>query len=88
MVREFSHAVVHEAFELCGHRCECADPNCTHKANRNDRCVQFLRLVAQDEPARDGWVAHHIHADQPGTISNCRILCTNCSQQLTLAQPA
>jgi len=87
MRQEFPHAVVRQAYEQCGHQCECADPDCAHNGDEAGRCTQILRWLAQAEDASDGWQAHPIDPDGPPYISNIRILCTNCSQQ-TASQPA
>ena len=80
---EFPHAVVRQAYNQCGHRCECTNPNCNHKADEQGRCRQVLRWGAweQAEDSADSWEPHHIDPSRPGTITNCQILCTDCGRQ-------
>ncbi len=81
MRQEFPHALVRQAYEQCGHRCDCATPDCEHDADEAGRCTQILRWPARGEDASDGWQVYLIDPDGPPYISNIRILCTNCNQQ-------
>ena len=85
MEQAFPHAVIHQAFQACGHRCECTDPDCDHTSDAEGRCTQFLRLVGEGDNAPDGWRVHRIDPGGPANISNCRILCTNCSKHAAAA---
>ena len=88
MVEEFPHAVVREAFNSSGLRCECTDPNCSHDSDEEGRCIQALRWIGQGEAARDGWQARRINLDRPPYATNIRIVCTNCGRQATARQRA
>ncbi len=85
MQHEFTNTVIHEAYELSEHRCQCTDPDCPHRSDDKGRCRQILRWLARDDNAPDGWQAIHIDPTGPGTISNCQLLCSRCYEHAVAA---
>ena len=90
MEHEFSHEVIHEAYERSNHRCQCTDPECQHTSGEGDRCTHFLRWLAwNDIRADDCWRVMHVDAEGPGTIGNAMVLCAECAEHaIELAQRA
>ncbi len=82
MRHEFPHPLVRQAYEQCGHQCECTHPDCDHDADEYGRCTQILRWGAweEGEDSPDSWEPRPINRGGPPYISNIRILCTNCSR--------
>ena len=78
MQHEFPSLVIRAAYDLSQHRCQCTDPDCSHRSDDEGRCRQIVRWPAQNDTARDGWRAVHIEPTGPGIIGNCQVLCSRC----------
>lgn len=72
--KQFPEAIIQEAWDRSGDRCECERKTCGHAG----RCPQKLLRGSRGAETEYGWEAHHINSEGPNTLSNCQILCQEC----------
>jgi hypothetical protein len=74
----FSDAVVSQAWDRAGGRCECRRTSHNHPYTR---CNKQLVRANRGREGRGAWEAHHRNSAGGDTLSNCEILCWECHRK-------
>ena len=72
----FPENVVKQAWERAGGQCECRRRTHSHFYTP---CGKVLVWENRSKEGRGGWETHHITIDGGDVLSNCEILCSDCS---------
>ena len=76
---EFSEAIIKEAWERAGGKCECVRVSHAHPYGR---CGKSLVWANRGRDWEGGWMPYCRDASAGDVVANCKIICSVCEMRL------